>query len=208
MALTINHAYTATGTDAGNGEVNKARWNAPLTYTGTVDVANGGTGATTARLAAQGLGVPYIFAISGAAQTVGATTAETVLATISFAGGELGANGQLVVVTQWTTTNNANNKNQFVRIGGVAGTAMQVFTNTVHAGSTRYLVIANNNSQSAQKTLAPPANSIGIGQFGSAGVTATVNTASAWDLIISGNKAVSTDTLTLESYQIIVYYGA
>ena len=24
MALTINHAYTAVGTDAGNGEVNKA----------------------------------------------------------------------------------------------------------------------------------------------------------------------------------------
>lgn len=34
MALTIKHAYTATGTDAGNGEVNKARWNAAHSITG------------------------------------------------------------------------------------------------------------------------------------------------------------------------------
>ena len=47
MALTINHAYTATGTDAGNGEVNKARWNAALNYSGTLDVTNGGTGVTS-----------------------------------------------------------------------------------------------------------------------------------------------------------------
>lgn len=47
MALTITHAYVATGTDAGNGEVRKSQWNAALNYSGTLDVTNGGTGTTT-----------------------------------------------------------------------------------------------------------------------------------------------------------------
>lgn len=57
MALTINHSYTAIGTDAGTGEVNKARWNAALTYSGTLDVANGGTGASDAATARTNLGL-------------------------------------------------------------------------------------------------------------------------------------------------------
>lgn len=46
MALTINHAYTATGTYAHDGEMNKDVWNAALNYSGVLDVANGGTGVT------------------------------------------------------------------------------------------------------------------------------------------------------------------
>lgn len=36
MALTITHAHVATGTDAGNGEVHKAEWNANHTISGTL----------------------------------------------------------------------------------------------------------------------------------------------------------------------------
>ena len=47
MAATITHTYVATGIDAGNGEVHKSEWNAAHTLTGTIDVANGGTGVGT-----------------------------------------------------------------------------------------------------------------------------------------------------------------
>ncbi len=46
MALTITHAHVATGTDAGNGEVHKAEWNAAHDISGTLsadDVVDGTT---------------------------------------------------------------------------------------------------------------------------------------------------------------------
>lgn len=207
MALTINHAYTASGTDAGNGEVNKARWNAALVYSGTLDVTNGGTGATTARAAAQALGVPYIFAQSNAAQSVGAVITETTLATVSFAGGELGPNGFLVIYSLWSNNNSANTKTFNIRLGGAAGTLALTLSNTtnVFASTARYIL--NNNSASSQKFM----TSTQVNSFfqGSAAIaTASVNTASAWDLVFTGTKANSGDTLTLEGYQVLVCYGA
>lgn len=186
MPISVTHATVAVGADAGNGEIRKAQWNEEHVISG----------------------VPEIFAQSTVAQTVGATTTDTVLATISFAGGEIGPNGHIYVFTQWTTNNSANNKNLRIRVGGAAGTAMMEFTNTTHVGAARLTVISNDNSQSAQKCKMPAANAIGFGQYTSAGTTASVNTAAAWDLVISGNKANSGDTLTLESYSVIVCYGA
>lgn len=187
MAISITHTTVAIGTDANSGgQIKKAQWNEAHTITGAVEV----------------------FSQSGAAQTIGATTSETVLATISFSGGELGANGHLIVITQWTTNNSANNKNMFVRVGGVAGTQFMSVTNTTQVGLARIVTIANANSASSQKTSTPAGNATGFGQYSASGVTSTVNTASAWDLVISGNKANSGDTLTLESYQVLVCYRA
>ena len=152
--------------------------------------------------------VPYVFAQSGTAASVGAVTTETTLATISFSGSELGPNGWLQVIMQWTMTNNANVKDARVRLGGAAGTVYTAPTLTSIAGLTRLVTIANSNSQSAQKTATPAGNAVGVGSFSSTGVTSTVNTASSWDLVITGQKANSADTLTLEGYQVIVCYGA
>lgn len=186
MAIIITHSTVATGTDAGNGEVRKSQWNANHTVSGVGD----------------------IFAQSGNAQTVGAVTTETTLATISFAGGEVGANGIIAVLTQWNMTNGANNKSIRIRVGGAAGTAMMDVSNTTSNGVNRVTYIINNNSASAQKTVQPSGNANGNGQFTSTGPTATVNTAAAWDLVITGQKASAGDTLTLEAYQVIVFKSA
>ena len=175
---------------------------------GTAALTQGGHGATTAIGAAKNLSVPYIFKQSGAAASVGAVTTEATLATISFAGGELGANGFLMITTQWSCNNNANNKQFNIRLGGVAGTLYQNQFMTTNVGFSRIMVIYNQNSQSAQKTIFDAFNANGTGAMSSAGVTSAVNTAAAWDLILSGQKSVAGDTLTLESYQVQVCFGA
>lgn len=179
----------------------------------TIELGSSVTDTTISRvragqIAVEGKPIPYIFAQSGTAVSVGAVTTETALATITFAGGELGPNGWLTVWTQWSNNNNANTKSMLIRVGGAAGTAFQNFNNTTSIGAVRPVCIVNNNSQSAQKTIVPVGNTFGVSTFTSAGPTATVNTAAAWDLVISGVKAVAGDTLTLEAYQVIVCYGA
>lgn len=186
MAGYIRHAYTATGTDAGNGEVHKSQWNADHTL----------------------VGVPYVMAQSGAAQTVGAVTTEVVLATISFAGGELGPNGWLRVYTFWTVNNTANAKTARIRVGGIAGTALYAGDLSSAVAGARDTLIVNANSSSSQKTQISPGNNLGIGTGTSAPTTAAVNTSSAWDLVISGQKATAGDTMVLEAYQVLVCYGA
>lgn len=188
MVGSITHATVAVGTDAGNGEIRKAQWNEDHVLDG----------------------VPYVMAQSAVAVSVGAVTTETVLATISFAGGEIGPNGWVQVIMTITTSNNANNKVQRVRLGGAAGTLMAEGYTTTAAGNTRVTTFANRNSESSQIGLAPMANNVGIpGSFAAGYPTATVDTSSAWDLVLSGHKPASAgDTYTLEAYQVLVCYGA
>ena len=179
-----------------------------LALTNALAVAQGGHGATTAIGAAKNLSVPYIFKQSGAAVTLGAVTTEVVVATISFSGGELGPNGYVLVTTNWTNNNNANFKQMNVRVGGVAGTLyLNIFQSTNQALN-RFVQIWNANSQSSQKAPISPTDWVGIGASGAPLLTSAVNTAAAWDLVISGQKAVAGDTLTLEAYQVLVCYGA
>lgn len=167
---------------------------------------------TLSRLRAGTLGIegkafPYIFAQSGVPVSVGAVTVETVLATVSFAGGELGPNGYLVIYTLWSNNSSANNKTFNIRVGGVAGTQVLSLVNTTNlfASTARYVISAN--SQSSQKFMAigqPTTFTQGAASIG----TSAINMASAWDLVFTGTKANAGDTLTLEGYQVLVCYGA
>ena len=208
MAATITHTTVAVGTNAGNGEIRKVQWNESHTLIGTIDVANGGTGAATARAASVALGVPYVLAQSGTAASVGAVITEAALATITVPGGAMGPNGWIVVQVNFSCNNNANNKIMRLRVGGAAGTLFFETTQTTNIFVSRLVHIINNNSQSAQKTSSAFGNVQGYGAGASAPPTATVSTASDWDIVIAGQKAVAGDTLTLDAYQVIVCYGA
>lgn len=187
MTISVTHTTLATGTDAGNGDIRKAQWNEAHTVTG----------------------VPDMFAQSAVSATVGAVTTETVLATITIPGGALGANGFLELWTWITITNGANNKTQFVRVGGAAGTAVVNATSTTNTTIARCTIIANRNSQSSQVAFAPSGNaSGGPGLFGSAYATAAVDTSASWDLVVAGQKASAGDTYTLEAYKLLIFYKA
>jgi hypothetical protein len=173
----------------------------------------GSTDTTLTRLAKNALGVegksvPYVFAQSGTAASVGAVVTETTLATISFSGGEIGPNGWIQVYTTWTLNNNANNKNCRIRVGGAAGTMMMDGNPVSNVFFFKPVLIMNSGATGSQKTQTAAGNLTGTGTGVSAPPTASVGTSSAWDLVITGQKANSADTLTLEAYQVIVCYGA
>ena len=182
----ITHATVATGTDAGNGEIRKAQWNEDHVL----------------------VGVPYVIAQSAVAVSVGAVTTEVVLATITVPANAMGPNGVVEVWATWTNNNNANNKTAYIRVGGTAGTIVYQNTNTTLVAVTRPLIFCNVNSATSQKTHASAFLGSGVGTSGAGSTTSTVTTSSAWDLVISGQKAVAGDTLTLEAYSVQVTYGA
>lgn len=146
----------------------------------------------------------YILASSGAAVSVGATTSETVLATIAVPANAMGANGYLRITTQWTTTNSANNKTVKVRFGasgaGTGGTALGDRTWTTFATYTHTQVIRNRNATNSQLGQDPSLS--GVGLTATAHSTAAIDTTAATEIAITGTKANSGETLTLEAYTV------
>jgi hypothetical protein len=141
----------------------------------------------------------------GASAAVTGTTAETVLATVSIPAGAIGLNGAVRVFAYWSNNNSGNNKTSRVRFGAAsAGTGGTLFTAIVQSTNTNYKThtsVVNRNSLSAQ--VGDTGN--GAGGWSPAAVswaTATIATANASEVAITGQLANSADTLTLEAYTV------
>jgi hypothetical protein len=173
-----------TGLDAGNVSA------------GTLAVARGGTGATTARAAAGALKVPYVLASSGVQVTHTGDTAEFVLATISIPANSMGANGRLRILTHWTYTNSANSKSLRVRWGGSSGTvcSSQSVTTTAAFGSECF--VQNRNATNSQVCGMTVSSGLGTGTIN----TASQDTTGAIDLVITGQLTNSAESVNLEGY--------
>lgn len=139
-----------------------------------------------------------VIAKSGTAVSVTGTTTETTLATITIPANTLGPNGQIEIWTLWSNTNNANTKTPRIRFGGqsianqpvTATNSLQMYARLANRGLT--------NSQVAQ-----PLGFSGLGA-NAAVVTTAIDTTQDVALTINGTLGVSSDTLTLESYVVIV----
>lgn len=142
-----------------------------------------------------------LLARSGTQASVTGTTAETALATIAIRAGIMGTNGQLRVTTLWSLTNNANAKTCRVRLGGISGTVFQGASIASAASWQGLSHIRNRNSASQQVSMSA-GPSISFSTSTSAVVTATIDTAQAQDLVLSGQLGNSADTITLESYTV------
>ncbi len=151
----------------------------------------------------QKLGLPYVLDQGAVAASVGATTDETTLATITVPAGAMGPNGLLRVKTLWSFTNSANNKNLRWRLGG---TAFLDATQTTNASYQDRREVHNRNSQSSQVGWAANATAGGGGASTLAVTTAAINTAADTTLLITGQKASAGETLTLEAYLVEVMY--
>lgn len=158
----------------------------------------------TVRRVLEKLGTWQVLAASAVAVPLTGSTDETALATVAIPAGAMGANGFLRITMHWSATNDASAKDIKVRLGGLAGTALwtQNITSTASMWTATY--IANRNSAASQIGH----NIRGFGVTSGSPVTATVNTAVAQDLVISGQHADGTDTLTLESYLVELLYKA
>jgi hypothetical protein len=161
-------------------------------------------------LTVEGKSVPYVFAQSGAAASVGAVTTEEALATITIPGGAMGPNGWVRVWVSYNMTGSTNAKTLKVRVGGAAGTIfLDIGLNVgTQLSYTREVTAINANSETAQKSFSQRNTANGTSTATAVVNTASVDTTADWDLVITGQKASAGETLTLNSYQVLVCYGA
>lgn len=176
--------------------------------TGITDlaVADGGTGSSTARAAAAALGVPYILAQSWVAVPAPADTSENILATITIPAGALGPNGSMEVYALFSYTNGADDKIPRMRLGGISGTILHTRTQTTTDALETIVRFGNRNAQNSQV-----ARNSGWAPYTSATnapTTAAIDTSAQTTLVITGQKETGANTLTLEGYRALLFYGA
>ena len=142
----------------------------------------------------------YVLGASAVAVSAPADTSEDILATINVPAGAMGLSGQVRLRGLVTVNSNANAKTVQVRLGGIAGT---VYLSKNAASVTTYpfeIMLANRgvaNSQTSYQDVTGLAfNSLS----GNAKVTSAIDTTVAQTIVITGQKAVAGDTITLESY--------
>jgi hypothetical protein len=146
---------------------------------------------------------PRILGQSGAAVSCGANTTENTLATITIPANAMGANGSLLVDTTWSFTSSANNKTLIVKTSGTGGASFLAISHTTLLTARHLTRITNRNSVSIQIGM-PGGKDSGLG--GSAGATTVgaVDTSASTAVVITGTKASAGETLTLESYSVLL----
>lgn len=133
---------------------------------------------------------------SAVAVSLTGSTSETTLASVNVPGGLLGLNGGLRVTMLFSTTNNANNKIPRVKLG--ATRFGQYAPASVPA--MQWLTIVRNRG-SASSQISQGDNVTGIGSTNTP-VTGAIDTTVDQPLVITGQLAVGTDTMALESYMV------
>lgn len=174
-----------------------------------VPVADGGTGASTARAAAANLSVWHTFqqsAVAGTAHT--GTTSETTLVTITVPANAMGPNGRVRVTLRADFTNNANAKTIRLRWNNATtGTVIQSVGTSSTASWNGFGTVANRNATNSQ-IMGPNNTTASFNASASALGTDTVDTTAAVNIYITATLGNAGDTLTIQDYQAEVLYGA
>ncbi len=141
--------------------------------------------------------------LSGSAVAASCTTTaiDEVLVSFTIAAGVLGVNSVLQIEPLWTFASSVNNKVLKIKIGG---TTVYSATRTTSVKEAPLFVLANRNSLASQ--IHPYDNNYATAAP-SAPVTSAINFANAQTVEITGLRANSGDTLTLEYYRILHFIG-
>lgn len=130
------------------------------------------------------------------------TTAETTLVSVGISPDMLGKNGRLKITFLYSYTNSSNNKIARVRFGGIQAHAA---TLTTTAQTRTQIEVCNRNSLSNQVVCVPGASS-GFGSTTSGLLELSINTNLNTSISITGQLALASETLTLESYLVEVFH--
>lgn len=137
--------------------------------------------------------------------SVTGTLTETTLGSFVIPGGLMSANGQLEIKTLWAFTNSANAKTNRIRMNTLSGSQF-ISSAPTTSDSGQYLTIIRNNGLTTQQR----GTNSGISSFGSttAGLAvSTTDTGSDFNIVISGQLALSSETITLHHVSIIYMEG-
>jgi hypothetical protein len=148
-----------------------------------------------------------ILAQSSGAVSCPADTTEDVLATITIPANAMGPNGRLRITTLWSNTNSGNTKSMRARLGGASGTLYMNVGVTASAALMDIRQISNRNAANSQVGSSTGTTG-GLGVSGVAPITSAIDTTADTTLVLTGQKATSGETLTLESYLVELYYAA
>lgn len=144
------------------------------------------------------------FQSGSASSALTGTTAETALATLTLPGGTLGPNGSMQLDALWSCNNSAGAKTLRARFGGLTGVIFGTSAGSTPVAGRATGFIQNRNNVASQIGSVNNAFVAGTAAHG----TGTVNTALSQTIVITGQLATSSDTMTLESYSIRVSPGA
>jgi hypothetical protein len=142
---------------------------------------------------------PITLAQSGVASSVTGTTAETTLASVTIPGGMMGVNGVLRVTFLTNNTNNVNSKTFRLKIGGVT---VMPYTYGGSAQAQQMFILRNRGAQNVQTFL--NSNAVVFGTTTATTVNTNFDMSVDQVLSITGQLAVGTDSMTLESYTVEV----
>jgi len=143
---------------------------------------------------------------SGVAVPLTGSTSETQLALVNVAAGAMGLNGALRITTLWSVNNDADAKTGRIRFGGISGTQIMALNMASTATYQLMHIVRNRGAANSQVFQVVTATSNFTSSSGAVG-TASVNSAISQDLVISGQLASGTDTITLEAYTVELIAG-
>jgi len=144
-----------------------------------------------------------LIAVDGAIATLTGTTNETVLATFAFPAKLASPKMVLSINSLWSNTNSSNNKTPRVRLGGISGTTYSNPVLTATAAYQTVTSIRSKNSVSSQVGMASPIAAVYSISGGNPVITSTIDmSASNTDIVITGQLADSSESLTLQAYSI------
>ena len=147
------------------------------------------------------LGVWRVLAQSSVAVSHTGNTNETTLASIVIPAGAMGPNGRVRITSLWSGTNSGNNKTMRHKFGGVNYFAQNL---TTQQGWRQETEICNRNAANSQA-------GNGNNSWGAAGQamnTSAIETTSAVTVLVTGQLANASETISLEAYRVEVLYGA
>lgn len=141
---------------------------------------------------------PRVLAQTAVAAPITGTLTETVLGTITVPAGAIGPNGQVEINAHFSVTNSANTKTVRVKFGGTTFFSLNL---SASAAIQAYSRICNRNSAASQIAYG---GTNGFGTTTTANATGTVDTSGEVTIQLTGQLTNTGETITLESYTVVV----